>query len=116
MSSVPDRPIRKPFVGTVILDGHSNGYAHRTTTQIAVKLPDEMLSAIDLLVADAHFDSRSDAVRAGLYRVIADKRRAQIDDAFASAFDRCPESDVEMRRAHDLARQAIDDEPWQKWW
>jgi Arc/MetJ-type ribon-helix-helix transcriptional regulator len=86
------------------------------TEQIAVKLPDEMVAAVDRLVAAGRFSSRSGAVRAGLELVVREAEREVVDRAFADGFKRHPERDEEMRDARRLAIEAIDDEPWEPWW
>lgn len=40
------------------------------STQIAVRLPDELLARLDALIADGHAASRADAVRIGLERLV----------------------------------------------
>ena len=86
------------------------------TVQIAVKLPDELLEAVDRLVASNRFASRSEVVRAGLQRIVADDAAQTIDRAFSEGFTRHPDSDEDMRRATRLAVESIEDEPWEKWW
>ena len=86
------------------------------TTQIAVKLADHLVAALDQLVQQGRFDSRSDAVRQGLERVVRDARAHEIDRAFAEAFRRVPERPEELAEAKRLALQSIADEPWEKWW
>jgi Arc/MetJ-type ribon-helix-helix transcriptional regulator len=86
------------------------------TIQIAVKLPDEVVDAIDRLVADGRFASRSDAVRRGLDRVVRDAHADRIDQAFADGFRRHPERPEELADAERLAIESIEDEPWERWW
>lgn len=86
------------------------------TTQIAVKLSEELLEAVDRLVASQRFASRSDIVRAGLQRMIADDAAATLDSAFADGYARHPDSESDLRRATTLAIGSIEDEPWEKWW
>ena len=86
------------------------------TVQIAVKLPDDMLEAVDRLVDSNHFSSRSEIVRAGLQRVIADHRAQTVDSAFTRGVQLHPDSDDDVRRATALAVESINDEPWEKWW
>ena len=98
------------------LDGHAHGYAVRMTIQIAVKLSDEVVAAIDELVAAGRFDSRSAVVRAGLDLVTRQARSERINQAFADGFRRMPERPEELHDARRLALDAINDEPWEKWW
>ena len=50
-----------------------------STTQIAVRLADELLAAIDALVTEGDADSRADAVRTALERYVKAHEEAQID-------------------------------------
>lgn len=86
------------------------------TTQIAVKLPDDLVAAIDRLVDEGTFRSRSAAVRRALNSLVAASERAAVDQAFAHGFRAVPETADEMADATRLALDAIDDEPWEKWW
>jgi Arc/MetJ-type ribon-helix-helix transcriptional regulator len=86
------------------------------STQIAVKLPDRLLSEVDELVAGGAFASRSDAVRHGLEALVRQGERQRVDRAFVEGFRRHPEGDDEMADATRLAVEAINDEPWEPWW
>jgi Arc/MetJ-type ribon-helix-helix transcriptional regulator len=86
------------------------------TIQIAVKLPDDLVNAIDRLVQDGAFDSRSQAIRSGLEAMVAGRRRQAIDRQYRHAMDRLPETNEEIAEATRLAVNAIDEEPWQRWW
>lgn len=86
------------------------------TTQIAVRLPAELVAEIDRLIQSGAFGNRSEAVRAGLV-LLAERRRSRaLDDAFAKGFGRLPEQPEELAEAHRLAVEAINKEPWEKWW
>ena len=85
-------------------------------TQIAVKLPDVLLAELDDLVAQGVFPNRSSAVRQAIEAEVARRRRDVLDRAFADGYRRLPESASELAEARRLAEQAIDDEPWEKWW
>lgn len=85
-------------------------------TQIAVKLPEHLVAAVDQLVADGAFASRSAAVRRGLEDMVDRQRRSRIDREFAEGFRRSPDTAQELADATRLAVGAIDDEPWVKWW
>jgi Arc/MetJ-type ribon-helix-helix transcriptional regulator len=68
------------------------------TTQIALRLPDELVSRIDALVPDVH-DSRSDAIRRSielyLYRLACERD--------AERYEREPMSDEELTLSDDPA-------------
>ncbi|HXH58776.1 ribbon-helix-helix domain-containing protein [Iamia sp.] len=84
------------------------------TTQLAIKLPDELVVRLDHLVGEGRFASRSEAVRDGIRRVVRDAERARIDEAFVAGFARHP--DDALGEATRLAVEAIEDEPWERWW
>ena len=85
-------------------------------TQIAVKLPDALVRELDQLVAQGLFPSRSSAVRRAIEAIVAGQRRDSHERAYADGYRRVPESESELAEAKRLAKQAIDDEPWDKWW
>lgn len=86
------------------------------TIQIAVKLPDELLGEVDLLVEQGTFASRSQAVRTGLDSLVTVHRRAEADRRYREAAARHPESAKELAEARRLAVDSIRDEPWERWW
>ncbi len=86
------------------------------TTQIAVKLPDPLLADIDRMVAKGEFESRSDAVRHAVASLVRGDERRRIDEAFAEAFRRVPDTQQEIDEATRLALESIHDEPWERWW
>lgn len=85
-------------------------------TQIAAKLPRDLVRRVDELIAGGVVPSRSWAVRRGLEMVVADARRQAIDRAFREGFERMPETDEEIKEARRLAMRSIDQEPWEPWW
>ena len=85
-------------------------------TQIAVKLPDGLVRELDELVAQGLFSSRSSAVRRAVEIIVSGQRRDALEEAYANGYRQVPESESELAEAKRLARQAIDDEPWEKWW
>ncbi len=86
------------------------------TTQIAVKLPDRLITEIDRLVATGSFASRSDAVRHSIEALVRSSERQRIDRAFVDGFRRHPDREDELADAARLAAEAISDEPWERWW
>lgn len=86
------------------------------TTQIAVKLPEELLAEIDGLVSAGLMASRSEAVRRGLSDLVARQRSEAIDEAFRRGFERHPHSDEEVEEARSRGIRSIEEEPWEPWW
>lgn len=86
------------------------------TKQIAVKLPDELVSALDQLIEHGAFASRSHAVRSGLETMINARRREELDRRYRDAAAQLPETREEIADAARLAVEAINDEPWERWW
>lgn len=84
--------------------------------QIAVKLPEPLLTTLDRLVATGSYDSRSHAVRAALEQLVERGRAQELDTAFAEGFRAAPERPEELADARRLALEAIADEPWERWW
>ncbi len=86
------------------------------STQIAVKIPEEILARLDEMVALGLFQNRSAAVRQALETLLVAHKRRAVDRAFRDAFQYNPETDDEMKETRRLAIEAIHDEVWEKWW
>lgn len=91
-------------------------YANDMTVQVAVKLPDQLANELDQLVVDGAFASRSQALRAGLEGMLATREDERVRERYREAFARHPESAGELAEARRLARDAIEEEPWEPWW
>lgn len=85
-------------------------------TQIAVKLPDDLVSEVDDLVTMGIFATRSSAVRRALEALVAAQRARAVDQAYEKGYRDLPESREEISEATRLATQSINDEPWERWW
>ena len=83
-----------------------------STTQIAVRLPDSLLTRLDDLVTAGIFKSRAAAVRAGVEKVTAESTRQKIDDAIIEGYRRVPPTDDELGAARAFLRSSILEEPW----
>lgn len=80
--------------------------------QLVTRVDDRLVAAIDSLVADGVFGSRSDAVRVGL-RIIVDRhRRAQVAAEIVEAYQAQPQTNEEYSWGDDATRDMIADEPW----
>lgn len=85
-------------------------------TQVAVKLPDDLVHEIDQLVSQGYFPSRSSVIRRGLESVVRAHRARVIDEAYAQGYAAIPETEEEIAEATRGAVAAINDEVWERWW
>jgi len=82
------------------------------STQLAIRLPDELLRDLDWLVLRLDYDSRAEAMREALKRLIDQERRRQIDEHYVEAYTRMPQTEEEMA---DIPFQSWDldgDDDW----
>ena len=82
------------------------------STQLAIRLPDELLRDLDWLVLRLDYDSRAEAMREALKRLIDQERRRQIDEQYVDAYTRMPQTEEEMA---DIPFQSWDldgDDDW----
>lgn len=82
------------------------------TEQIAVRLPEELLSELDALVASGAYESRAAAVRAGVEAIMALERRQRTDRAIIAGYRRTPPTAAEHDAAIASLRDAIAEESW----
>ncbi len=74
------------------------------STQLAVRLPDDLLRDLDWVIIRLNYDSRAEAMRDALVKLIDQERRRQIDEQYIEAYTRMPQTEEEMA-----------DIPWQSW-
>ncbi len=82
------------------------------TEQIAVRLPELLLSELDDLVASGAYKSRAAAVRAGIEAIMNLEQQRRTDRAIVDGYTRQPQTETEERAALSSLREAILDEPW----
>ena len=63
------------------------------TTQVRVRLTDSDLAALDAAIARGRFANRSEALRAGLARVLYEERQREIDETYAAAYAKQPQQE-----------------------
>ncbi len=63
------------------------------TIQVPVRLTEEDVAALDAIVAAGRFASRSEALRAGLARVLHEERERAIDDAYRRGYGEKPQEE-----------------------
>jgi len=85
------------------------------STQLAIRLPDETLEGLDWVVARCEYSSRTEAMRAAIEALINSERRKQIDEQYAAAYTRLPQTDDELAHLDHQSFAHLDDEDWTEW-
>lgn len=82
------------------------------TVQLVTRVPDAVAEAVDSLVHDGVFASRSDVVRAGLEAVVERERRDAVGRAIVDGYRRVPEDDDDVGWSDAATAAMIADEHW----
>ena len=61
------------------------------TIQVPVRLTSSDLAALDAAIARGRFANRSEALRAGLDRILFEERQREIDETYAAAYAKHPQ-------------------------
>jgi Arc/MetJ-type ribon-helix-helix transcriptional regulator len=80
-------------------------------SQIAVRLSEEELRALDSAVADGSFVSRAQAVRAGIRLLERELRERRVAESYRAAYAAAPLTDEETRALDAAAVLAGDAAP-----
>lgn len=78
--------------------------------QLVTRIDADLVAAVDDLVATGVVESRSDAVRIGLVRLVDAERRRRIGQAIVDGYRRVPQGDDAWADA--LTREMVGEEPW----
>lgn len=81
-------------------------------TQFVTRISVTLAADIDQLVAEGVVESRSDAVRVGLRRLVAEHRRQRTADAIVEGYRVRPQRDGEVGWPDAATVGMIGDEPW----
>ena len=82
------------------------------TVQLVTRVPDDLATAIDDLVREGVFESRSEAVRAGLVAMVDHRRRAAVGQAIADGYRRVPQNSDDLTWSDAASAAMIAEEPW----
>jgi metal-responsive CopG/Arc/MetJ family transcriptional regulator len=66
------------------------------STQLAIRLPDDLLRDLDWVILRLNYDSRAEAMRDALVKLIDQERRRQIGEQIVEAYTRMPQTEQEM--------------------
>jgi len=82
------------------------------TVQLVARVPEELVEAVDQLVRDGVFGSRSDAVRSGLTALLDNMRRDLVGREIVAGYERSPQSAGEPAWTDAASAAMIAEEPW----
>ncbi|HEV7806462.1 MAG TPA: ribbon-helix-helix domain-containing protein [Solirubrobacteraceae bacterium] len=82
------------------------------TIQLVTRVPDDVVAAIDELVRAGVFESRSEAVRAGLAALIERRRREALGRAIVDGYRRVPQAADDLAWSDAASAAMIAEEPW----
>jgi Arc/MetJ-type ribon-helix-helix transcriptional regulator len=80
--------------------------------QFVMQIDAELAKAVDDLVEEGTYDSRSDAVRKALTALVDLRRRRKIGEQIVEGYLRFPETPEEMEQARLNAIEIVNEEPW----
>jgi len=80
--------------------------------QIVTRVDDDLAEAVDELVQASIVESRSDAVRIGLQRLVDEHRRAAFGRSIVAAYEKEPQTQAELAGIERATREMIAEEPW----
>jgi len=82
------------------------------TVQLVTRVPDEVVAAIDELIREGVFDSRSEVVRAGLAAVIERRRRVAVGQEIVDGYRCVPQGEDDLSWSDAASAAMIGEEPW----
>ena len=80
--------------------------------QIAVRIPDSLAESLEDLVSRGRFETKAEAVRAGLEALVEAERRRRVGELIAEGYLRVPQDEDDVEVARLSATRSIEEEPW----
>jgi Arc/MetJ-type ribon-helix-helix transcriptional regulator len=80
--------------------------------QIAVRIPDQLADSLENLVSSGTFETKAEAIRAALERLVEAERRRRVGELVADGYRRIPQGDDDVEAARQAAIRSIEEEPW----
>jgi Arc/MetJ-type ribon-helix-helix transcriptional regulator len=80
-------------------------------TQLAIRLSDETLEALDRLVRAGAYPTRTEAVRAAVEILVSDSERREIEAAIIAGYDESPDA-PEDAWLESATKALVSAEPW----
>jgi len=86
------------------------------STQLAIRIPDELLQDLDWVVRRLNYESRTEAMRDALVKLIDHERRRHLGEEIAEGYRRMPQTEAEISDSDQAFIDSVNDEPWERWW
>ena len=83
-----------------------------STTQVAVRLDDELLESLDWLVVRCDFENRAEAIRAALAELARRERSREIGEQIAEGYRRVPQTPEELEGTGGGGFPGLPDDDW----
>lgn len=84
----------------------------RVMAQLVTRVDDDLIAAVDQLVATGVVASRSEAVRLGLQRLLDRHRRDQVGARIVASYLERPQDEHDVGWADESSVRMIAEEPW----
>lgn len=81
-------------------------------TQLVARVDDDLVAAVDDLVASGQVASRSEAMRLSLEAFVEAHRRRLVGERIAEAYRERPQTTEELAGLDTSTRALIEEEPW----
>jgi Arc/MetJ-type ribon-helix-helix transcriptional regulator len=80
--------------------------------QIAVRIPNDMAASLEDLVGRGVYETKADAIRSALERLLDAERRRRVGELIADGYRAVPQDDGDVQAATRAAIRSINEEPW----
>ena len=80
------------------------------TTQLAIRLPDDLLAELDWLVVRCEYSNRTEAMRTAIEAMVRIERSREIDEQYIAAYTKYPQSEAELVGLDHQTFVDLDDE------
>ena len=80
------------------------------TTQLAIRLPDDLLAELDWLVVRCEYSNRTEAMRTAIEAMVRTERSREIDEQYMAAYTKYPQTEEELVVLDHQTFVDLDDE------
>ena len=80
------------------------------STQLAIRLPDDLLAELDWLVVSCEYANRTEAMRTAIEAMIRAERSREIDEQYIAAYTKYPQTEEELAGLNHQSFANLDDD------